>query len=151
MMQENLPLGQNWLGSFQREMKNHDFKVIQGNICFKRTDLMVAFLAQVLVWSTFTERKLCTVNLMQHSYRSTVWGKIKTHLTFLKGIAFSKPWGRLCDSNTSSLPQWAWMPPFNGHFSTPLFLSPPLQVLPSPASLPTMNRKLGSAAHKYDG
>lgn len=36
--------------------------------------------------------------------------------------------------------------------SPPLwFLSLPLQVLPSPASLPTMDRKLGRAAHKCGG
>lgn len=98
---------------------------------------MVAFLAQVLVWGTFTGSKLCTVNVMQqHSYGSTVWGEIRTHLMFLKGVAFSKLWGRLCDGNMSSLPQWTWMPLFSWHFSTPLVSesSPAGAALPSPSS-----------------
>lgn len=98
---------------------------------------MVAFLAQVLVWGTFTESKLCTVNLMQqHSYGNTVWGKIRTRLMFPKGIAFSKLWGRLCDGKMSSLPQWTWMPLFSCHFSTPLVSesSPAGAALPSQSS-----------------
>lgn len=44
--------------------------------------------------------------MQQLSYGSTVCGQIRTHLLFLKGIAFSRLWRRLCDGSMSSLPQW---------------------------------------------
>lgn len=90
--------------------------------------------------------------MQQHSYGSTVWGQIRTHLMFLKGIAFSKLWERLCDGNTCSFPQWYHLdaPIQSGHFSTPL-VSESTPTGAAHRSVPTMDRKLGSTAHKWDG
>lgn len=80
-------------------------------------------------------------------------GRLGPISCFLKVLPFpSSEGGSVMTTRVHFLSGSTWMPPFRVVISPALwFLSQSLQVLPSPASLPTTDRKLGSTAHKRDG